>query len=44
MLNILEEEPVVEDVTGKDSVAFEGISSENVTFSYEDEKYLMTSQ
>ena len=40
VLNILEEEPVVEDVTGKDSVAFEGISSENVTFSYEDEKIL----
>lgn len=40
VLNILDEEPVVEDVTGKDSVAFEGISSENVTFSYEDEKIL----
>lgn len=40
VLNILEEEPVVEDVTGKGSVAFEGISSENVTFSYEDEKIL----
>ena len=44
VLNILEEESVVEGVTGKESVAFEGISSENVTFHMKMKKYLMTSQ
>lgn len=40
VLNILDETPVVKEVSGKKHTAFDGISSENVTFSYDDEKIL----
>ena len=40
VLDILEESPVVEEVTGKTEVAFHGAAAENVTFSYGDETIL----
>ena len=40
VLNLLEEEPVVADITGKNSVDFDGASTENVSFSYEDQQIL----
>lgn len=40
VLDILEEEPVVEEITGKEEVDFGGIKTENVTFSYEEAKIL----
>lgn len=35
VLDILEEEPVVEEITGRPETAFEGATVEHVTFSYE---------
>ena len=32
--------PVVDEVSGKENAVFDGISSENITFSYDDEKIL----
>ena len=40
VLDILEEEPVVEEITGKTDVVFGGIKVENVDFSYEETKIL----
>lgn len=40
VLNILDETPVVEEVTGKTSVQFSGAEAENITFSYGDEAIL----
>lgn len=40
VLNILDETPVVEEVTGKASVEFSGAEAENITFSYGDEAIL----
>ena len=40
VLDILDEEPVIKEVSGKEKAEFMGISSENVTFAYEDEKIL----
>ena len=40
VIDILEESPLVEDVTGKTAVAFTGIAAENVSFSYGDERIL----
>ncbi|WP_373217894.1 thiol reductant ABC exporter subunit CydC [Ruminococcus sp. 5_1_39BFAA] len=40
VLNILEETPVVEDVTGKQAVTFAGAAAEHVTFAYKDETIL----
>lgn len=40
VLNILEEEPVIREVSGNTKVEFNGISSENVTFAYASEKIL----
>ena len=40
VLNILDENPVVDEVSGEENAVFDGISSENVTFSYGDEKIL----
>lgn len=40
MLDILEELPTVEEVTGKEQTVFDGASAENVTFSYEAETIL----
>lgn len=37
VLNILDESPVVEEITGKKDVAFTGAKVENVTFAYGDE-------
>lgn len=37
VLNILDESPVVEEITGKNDVAFNGAKAENVTFAYGDE-------
>lgn len=37
VLNILDESPVVEEITGKKDVVFDGAKAENVTFSYGDE-------
>jgi len=37
VLNILDESPVVEEITGKKDVAFTGAKAENVTFAYGDE-------
>lgn len=34
VLDILDESPVVEDVTGKKEIAFEGAKAENITFAY----------
>ncbi len=40
VLNILEESPVVEEITGKENITFTGASAENVSFSYNDEVIL----
>ncbi|WP_066720206.1 amino acid ABC transporter ATP-binding/permease protein [Clostridium sp. Marseille-P299] len=40
VLDLLEEEPMVEDIIGKKEVKFEGIKAENVTFSYDNEVIL----
>lgn len=40
VLDLLEEEPMVEDVIGKSEVTFKGIASDNVTFAYENEVIL----
>lgn len=40
VLDILEETPAVDEVTGKNAVAFNGASAENVTFSYGEETIL----
>lgn len=40
VLDILEESPVVEEVTGRTDVAFTGAAAENVSFAYEDETIL----
>ena len=40
VLNVLEEEPVIREVSGNTKVEFDGISSENVTFAYASEKIL----
>lgn len=40
VLNILEEKPVIREVSGNTKVEFDGISSENVTFAYASEKIL----
>lgn len=37
VLNILEESPVVEEITGKEEVNFHGAAAENVTFAYGEE-------
>lgn len=37
VLNILDESPVVEEITGKKDVVFNGAKAENVTFAYGDE-------
>ena len=40
VLDILDESPVVEEVTGKEEVSFNGATAKSVTFSYEDETIL----
>lgn len=40
VLDILEEEPVVEEITGKADISFDGIKTKNIDFSYEDTKIL----
>lgn len=40
VLDILDESPVVEEVTGKEEVVFHGAAAENVTFSYGEERIL----
>ena len=40
VLDILDESPVVEEVTGKEEIQFHGASAENVTFSYGEETIL----
>lgn len=40
VLDLLEEEPQVEEVTGKEEIGYEGAKVDNVTFSYEDELIL----
>ena len=35
VLDILEEEPVVEEITGRPEISFQGAAAEHVTFSYE---------
>lgn len=40
VLDILEETPLVEEVNGKEAIAFDSIKAENVTFAYEDETIL----
>lgn len=40
VLNILDESPVVEEITGKEDIAFKGAKAENVTFAYGDEVIL----
>lgn len=37
VLNILEENPVAEEITGKEETFFHGAGAENITFAYEDE-------
>ena len=37
VLNILEENPVAEEITGKEETFFHGADAENITFAYEDE-------
>jgi ATP-binding cassette subfamily C protein len=36
VLDLLEEEPSVKEITGKNDVAFEGAATENITFAYTD--------
>ena len=40
VLDILEESPVVEEVSGNEEIAFSGASAEHVTFAYEEETIL----
>lgn len=40
VLNILDESPVVEEITGKKNITFKGAKAENVTFAYGDEVIL----
>lgn len=40
VLDILEEEPVVEEISGREEVAFEGVKAEHVSFAYEDNRIL----
>ncbi len=40
VLNILDEIPVVDEITGKEEVAFCGAAAKNITFSYEEERIL----
>ena len=40
VLDILDENPVVEEITGKTEVAFHGASANNVTFAYDEEMIL----
>ena len=40
VLDILDESPVVEEITGKEEIAFHGAAAENVTFSYGEELIL----
>ena len=40
VLDILDESPVVEEISGKEDIAFSGASAENVTFAYGEETIL----
>ena len=40
VLSLLEEQPQVEEISGKDKVAFEGASAKHVNFSYKEEQIL----
>lgn len=40
VLDILEEEPLIHDIEGKDEISFHGASAEGVSFSYEEEEVL----
>ena len=40
VLDILDETPVVDEISGKNDIAFIGASAENITFSYDEEKIL----
>lgn len=40
VLDILEESPVVEEITGKEEIRFHGAAAENVTFAYDGETIL----
>lgn len=40
VLDILEEEPVVQEITDKEELTFKGVTAENVSFSYEETKIL----
>ena len=40
VLDILDESPVVEEITGREEVPFHGASTENVTFAYGEERIL----
>lgn len=40
VLDILEESPVVEEITGKETVSFSGAEAKNVTFAYDEEVIL----
>lgn len=40
VLDILDEEPVTEEITGKNNIVFSGAKAENVSFSYGDEQIL----
>ncbi len=40
VLDLLEEKPVVEDITGKESVEFDGAAAENIDFSYGDQRII----
>lgn len=40
VLDILEESPVVEEISGKEAITFSGASAENVTFAYGEETIL----
>lgn len=40
VLDILEEKPVVEEITGKETIAYNGAKAENINFSYEENQIL----
>mgnify|MGYP003370711721 FL=1 len=40
VLDILEEHPVVEEITGKENLTFHGAKAENITFAYGEERIL----
>jgi ATP-binding cassette subfamily C protein len=42
VLDILDEEPVVEEISGKENIAFTGASAEHVTFSYGQEEMILS--